>query len=70
MDKKQALQILVKNSQIIDDNGKLRILGRIEKMPEERIDSLGEFLTMEFLTKITADYSELKITSRSILNQT
>lgn len=49
MDKKQALITLIKNSKLLDENAKIRLLGKVEKMTEESMDALGEFLAYEVI---------------------
>lgn len=47
MNKKIALVKLIRNSFIVPDENKLELLGKIEKMSEEDVEELGQFLAAE-----------------------
>jgi len=46
-EKKKALVTLVNHSFFLEAQGKMLILGKIDSMSEEDVDTLGKFLAME-----------------------
>ena len=47
MDKKEALITLLKNSLMITDSEKKKILYKLDSLSKEQIDALGTFLSYE-----------------------
>ena len=47
VEKKQALEILIRQSILIEVNRKQELIDKISSMPEEAVDALGKFLAQE-----------------------
>lgn len=47
MDKKQALKILIENSELLKEETKKLILGKLDSYSEEEIDSMGRVFASE-----------------------
>lgn len=49
-EKKQALEILIRQSILVEVDRKQELIDKISTMPEEAIDALGNFLAQEVKT--------------------
>lgn len=47
MGKKQALQILIQNTYLLDEKIKMNLLAHIDELTNEEIDVIGKFLAIE-----------------------
>lgn len=47
MNKREALLVLIKHSYFLTDNVKLQLLADMDKLTDEEVDTLGEFLAIE-----------------------